>query len=279
MWFTVGPAAYPGPVRTRRITTAALATATLLTLVACAPAPEPVQPPPGVDFDYQLGGDAPLPAGAELVVRQWDGGEADAEAYSVCYVNAFQTEAEPGSPDHVDNWPPGVVKVDLEDPDWPGEHPVDISSNRQRRTAVQFVQARFEECKARGFVAVELDNLDTFTRYPDAGFDRDDAIAYATLLVEEATKLGLAVAQKNTVELLDVGRTEIGFGFAIVEECGVYDECQDFVDVYEGRVYDVEYTEAGLEAACTAIGDVAGVVLRDVALTTPDDPAYVHATC
>lgn len=261
------------------MTTAALAGALVLTLVACAPRPEPVQPPPGVGFDYQLGGDYPLPEGAELVVRQWADGEPDDEAYSVCYVNAFQTEAEPGSADHADNWPPGTVWLEGEDPAWPGEHPIDLSSNRQRRTAAEFVQARLEECRARGFDAVELDNLDTFLRYPDAPFDRDDTIAYARLLVVEATDLGLAVGQKNTVELLDIARSEIGFGFAIVEECGETEECQTFVDTYEGRVYAVEYTETGLAATCAAIGDVAGVVMRDVGLVTPDDPGYLHATC
>lgn len=266
-------------MRGAKITTAALALGLLVTVVGCSSAPEPVQPPPGVAFDYQLGGDAPLPAGVELVVRQWSSGEAAEGAYSVCYVNAFQTEAEPGHPDSAMNWPAGLVLEDLEDPEWPGEHPIDISSNRQRRIAVEFVQHRFTECVARGFDAVELDNLDTFTRYPDAPFDRDDAVAYARLLVEEATEQGLAVGQKNTPELLDVARTEIGFGFAIVEECGEYEECQAFVDTFEGRVYDVEYTDAGLAAACAQIGDVAGVVQRDPLLAPPQGPGYTYATC
>lgn len=266
-------------MRGRRRTTAALAAAALLTLAACGSAPEPVQPAPATPFDYQLGGDYPLPDGVGLVVRQWADGEADPQAYSVCYVNAFQTEATPGDPDHRDNWPPGAVWEEGEDPDWPGEHPIDISSNRQRRTAVEFVTSRFQQCVTAGFDAVELDNLDTFTRYPDAPFDRDDTIAYATLLVDAAADLGLAVGQKNTPELLDVARTEIGFGFAIVEECGVYDECQTYVDTFEGRVFDVEYTDDGLAAACEAIGDVAAVVQRDVELVTPADPGYVYGTC
>ncbi|GAB2612920.1 endo alpha-1,4 polygalactosaminidase [Pseudactinotalea suaedae] len=259
--------------------TAGLALAVGLTLAACAARPMPVQPPPGVAFDYQLGGDYPPPSGAELVVRQWSGGEADPEAYSVCYVNAFQTEAEPGHPDSELNWPEGLVLDSLEDPAWPGEHPINIDSNRQRRIAVEFVTHRFTECVARGFDAVELDNLDTFTRYPDAPFDRDDTVAYARLLVEEATDLGLAVGQKNTPELLEIARTEIGFGFAIVEECGEHDECEAFVEIFEGRVYAVEYSDAGLAAACEAIGSEAGVVQRDLQLLTPDAPDYVHATC
>lgn len=263
----------------RRTTTALAALVLLATVTACSAPPDPVQPPPGVAFDYQLGGDYPLPAGTELVVRQWADGAPDPDAYSVCYVNAFQTEARPGDPDYENNWPPGTVWEEGEDPDWPGEHPIDISNNAKRRTAVEFVSSRLEHCAQQGFDAVELDNLDTFTRYPDAPFDREDAIAYAHLLVEAATEEGLAVGQKNTPELLGVARTEIGFGFAIVEECGTYDECQPFVDTFEGRVYDVEYTADGLAAACEAIGDVGAVIQRDLELVTPDDPGYLYATC
>lgn len=251
----------------------------LACIAACSGGPDPVQPPPGVAFDYQLSGDYPLADGVGLVVRQWSDGEAEPGVYSVCYVNAFQTEAEPGSPDGVENWPDGLVWEEAEDPNWPGEHPIDISSNRQRRIAVEFLEARFRECVARGFDAVELDNLDSFTRYPDAPFDRDDAIAYARLLVEAATDLGLAVGQKNTVELLDVARTEIGFGFAIVEQCGQYDECQAYIDTFEGRVYDIEYTEEGLAAACEAIGDDVGVILRDLQLVPAGEPGHVRQTC
>ncbi|WP_420113949.1 endo alpha-1,4 polygalactosaminidase [Pseudactinotalea sp.] len=266
-------------MRGARITTAGLTLVMVLALGACASGSEPVPPPPGVGFDYQLGGDYPLPDGAGLVVRQWSGGEAAAGAYSVCYVNAFQTEAEPGHPDSATNWPDGLVLERLEDPEWPGEHPINIDSDQLRRTAVEFIQQRFTECQAQGFDAVELDNLDTFTRYPDAPFDRDDAIAYARLLVAEAADLGLAVGQKNTPELLDVARTEIGFEFAIVEQCGEYDECQQFVDTYGGRVFDVEYTDTGLVAACEVIGEVAGVVQRDLDLVAPSEVGYLHETC
>lgn len=235
-------------------------------------------PTPNVGFDYQIGG-AFAPAPSVGIVSRDRKASPSSAPYDVCYVNAFQTEATPGDPDHEDNWPPGVVWDEREDPDWPGEHPIDIGTNANRRTAAEFVNSRLEHCAQQGFDAVELDNLDTFTRYPDAPFDEQDAIAYARLLVEFAIESGLAVGQKNTPELLDVARTEIGFGFAIVEECGAYDECQPYVDTYEGRVYDVEYTAEGLAAACEAIGDVGTVIQRDRDLVTPDDPGYVFATC
>jgi len=237
--------------------------------------PEPVPPPAGAGFDYQLNGDYPLPADATVVVRQWDAEPAEG-AYSICYVNAFQTEAD--GPDGPAAWPDGTVWTGSEDPDWPGEYPIDLSTDAKRRSAAEFAATRFETCAAAGFAAVELDNLDSFSRYPGAPFDRDDAIAYATLLVEAATEVGLAVGQKNTVELLDVAE-QIGFAFAIVENCGEYDECRDYLDVYGGRVYAIEYTSEGLTAACGAVDGEYPVILRDLELTAPGHADYRRDTC
>lgn len=234
-------------------------------------------PAPGVLFDYQLGGDYALPEGAEAVVRQWDA-QPDESAYSICYVNAFQTEAEADSPDGADAWPRGTVWQDAEDPDWPGEHPIDISTAHNRRSATDFVVRRFEECVDSGFDAVELDNLDTFTRYPQAPFDRNDTIAYARQLVDAAHRLGLSVAQKNTAELLDAA-SEIGFDFAIVESCGEFGECGEFAEVYGGRVYAIEYSPEGLSTACAQANGRFAVILRDQELTTPGQPGYAFSTC
>lgn len=53
--------------------------------------PEVMLPPAGAAFDYQIGGDYPLPTGTEVVSRDWFEGSAVPTAYSICYVNAFQT--------------------------------------------------------------------------------------------------------------------------------------------------------------------------------------------
>jgi len=44
---------------------------TLLALVLALAVPPPVGPPPNAKFDYQIGGDYPLPAGVEVVSRDW----------------------------------------------------------------------------------------------------------------------------------------------------------------------------------------------------------------
>jgi hypothetical protein len=242
--------------------------------------PSPDLPPPGLGLDYQLGGDSPLPDGVGIVVRDWFEGEAADGAYSVCYVNAFQTQADDDRPDGTDSWPPEVVWRDGgEDPEWPGEYPVDLGTADERDAAAAFVATAIDTCAEKGFDAVELDNLDTFTRWPDAPFDRDDTIAYATELAALAHDAGLAVAQKNTVELLDAGPA-IGFDLAVVEECGTHDECAPFLQAYGDAVLIVEYTDGGLAAACAATaGTGAHVVRRDLDLVTPDDADYLRETC
>ena len=54
-------------------------------------------PPANGKFDYQIGGDYALPKDVEVVSRDWFAGTAPAGVYGICYVNAFQTQAnEPG---------------------------------------------------------------------------------------------------------------------------------------------------------------------------------------
>lgn len=234
-------------------------------------------PPPHAGFDYQLGGAGPVPGGVKVVARQWSAAPS-AGRYSICYVNAFQTEAEADDPDGPRGWPAAVVRLDLEDPDWPGEHPIDLTTAAKRDLAVAHVQRRLATCATAGFAAVEFDNLDAYQRYAAAGFRKADTITYARRLANAAHARGLAVGQKNTVELLGDARS-IGFDFAVAEECGTYGECGRYTATYGGRVYDIEYTDAGLRAACTAIGTTASVVRRDLGLSPAGAAGHRYATC
>jgi len=169
-------------------------------------------PPVDAGFDYQIGGDYPLPPGVTVVARDASG-RAPAGVYAICYVNAFQTQ--PGA-----RWPRELVLG--EDPAWPGERALDISTARKRDRIFRRIARIVARCAAKGFEAVELDNLDSWTRFTDAPFDRRDAVAHARRLIRRAHRLGLAVGQKNAPQL--AGR-RIGFDFAIAEECARYREC------------------------------------------------------
>lgn len=84
------------------------------------------------DFDYQIGGDYALPAGTDVVSRDWFEGSAAATTYTICYVNAFQTqpdEPDVSRPDETSAWPADLVLSELaQDPSWTGEYLIDLST-------------------------------------------------------------------------------------------------------------------------------------------------------
>jgi hypothetical protein len=224
------------------------------------------------------------------VSRDWFAGRAPRGTYAICYVNAFQTQDdEPGVTrrDERSAWPQDLVLTSLgDDPNWGGEYLIDISSADRRKRAADWIEPMIRTCKRKGFDAVEYDNLDSWTRFDDtprAGdvpFGKDAAIAFAALLARRAHWLGLAVGQKNTVELTRrQARGRIGFDFAIAEECGRWDECQRYRAVYGNRVIAIEYRRADFARTCRRVGSRISVVLRDVGVTRPGSRSYVYDSC
>ena len=270
---------------------AALIAAGVATVIAEAQdGATPAPPPANAGADYQIGGDYPLPEGVTVVLRDWFAGEPAAEpAYSICYVNAFQTQAdEPGAdrPDERSNWPRGLVLSTLgDDPEWGGEYLVDLSTAERRRAAAAWVAPMVARCAEKGFDGVEYDNLDSWTRFDGTPlarrvpFGKREALAYATLLADHAHRVGLAVAQKNTSELSRAQVARVGFDFAIAEECGRYRECGRYTRLHGDRVIAIEYRRKDFDRACAAVGDAVSVVLRDRQVTTPGSPAYAYDSC
>jgi Glycoside-hydrolase family GH114 len=275
----------------RRVIVGAVAAIIAVPSLAAPATAEAWAPPPvNAKFDYQIGGDYPLPRGASVVARDWFSGSADTRAYSICYVNAFQTQSDEARlerPDEKSNWPRDLVLEELgDDPHWGGEYLVDLSSADKRARAAEWVQPMIQTCAAKGFKAVEYDNLDSWTRFDGTPvkrwvpFGMRQAIAYAELLTDQAHALGLAVAQKNTPGLnRRQARVRIGFDFAIAESCGRYSECQDYRALYRNRVIAIEYRPRDFTRACQAVGKQASVVLRDRNVTTPRSPRYRYAAC
>ena len=233
-------------------------------------------PPVDAGFDYQIGGDYPLPAGVTVVSRDWRDGSAPDGAYAVCYANAFQTQ-----PGERRRWPRELVLTALgDDPGWPGEFAIDISTARKRVRAAGVVERMVRRCAQKGFEAVEFDNLDSWTRFGRAPFGRRDAVAYARRLVRMAHARGLAAAQKNTSQLSRrEARRRIGFDFAIAEECGRYRECARYRALYGDRVLAIEYRRRDFRRTCARIGDAVSVVLRDRDVGTPASRGYRFAAC
>ncbi len=249
----------------------------VLALAGCAPT-APAVFPAGSLADYQLGGAYPPPEGVTVVTR--DSTEQPAPGlYSICYVNGFQTQ--PGV-----EWPDDLIlRGDdgdpLVDPNWPDEHLIDISTEAKRADAAALQYPTIKACASAGFAAVEFDNLDSYTR-SGGQLTLGDAVDFATLLVDEAHRHGLAAGQKNTAELGARGRDEIGFDFAVVEECDQFAECGDFTAIYGERVIDIEYTDElrrPFDEVCADAATPASTILRDRDLSPPGSGDYVYEHC
>jgi len=243
----------------------------LLVVLGAGPASsaEVALPPTGTDLDYQLGGAGPVPDHVGIVVR--DREAEPAGGYDVCYVNAFQTQ-----PGERRFWRAreGLLLHDrgrlVVDEGW-GEWLLDLRTAAKRERSAAIVGRWIAGCARDGFDAVELDNLDSFTRSHRL-MDRADNLAFARLLVAAGHRAGLAVAQKNMAGL---DGTRLGFDLAVAEECGRYDECGRYVASYGDAVLAVEYRRQDFRAACAAYGDRLPIVLRDRDVT----PRGVHDWC
>jgi hypothetical protein len=255
-----------------------------------AQAPAVVPPPTNAGFDYQIGGDYPLPPGVTVVSRDWFSGDpAPDPAYSICYVNAFQTQAnEPGTdrPDERGNWPRKLVLAKLgDDPKWGGEYLIDIRSERKRKRAARWVQPMLSECAEKGYEAVEFDNLDSWTRFDGTPlakrvpFGKRQALAYAADLSRRSHALGLAVGQKNTADVTPRQAERTGFDFAVAEQCARFNECDTYRKVHGDLVIAIEYGRKHFEDACAEFGDRLSIVLRDRLVSTPGKSRYVFDSC
>ena len=96
------------------------------------------------------------------------------------------------------------------------------ASAENRESILSIIGPAIDGCARSGFEAVEIDNLDTWTR-----FDRINpkgAQALAPTKIKHTNRKGLAIGQKNAAEIAATAHDDWGFDFAITEECGVFEE-------------------------------------------------------
>ncbi|MEU0640951.1 endo alpha-1,4 polygalactosaminidase [Streptomyces umbrinus] len=239
------------------------------------PSPKAVRlPPVHAGFDYQIGGAYSPPAGVRIVARDRKA-EPARGLYNICYVNAFQAQ-----PDERDDWPADLLLRDKKgkvvvDGDW-DEALLDIGTPAKRERVAARINEWIDGCADKGYDAVEPDNFDSFTRSRGL-LSAADATAFIKLLSDHAHSRGLAIGQKNTVELAGQrGRT--GLDFAVAEECGEYNECGEYAEAFDDRVVVIEYTDDGFRKARSGFGDRLSIVRRDVLVSTPDSADYVRKT-
>ena len=141
-----------------------------------------------------------------------------------------------------DHFPSEVLGKDYEG--WHGEKWLDI---RQMDKLAPILLARLDLCKAKGFDAVEPDNMEIHTN--DTGFPLtyEDQLKFALWLAAESHKRGLAIGIKNAQD--QVKDLVEHFDFAITEDAFFYgwaEKMNPFIT--SGKpVFAAEYTDMNVD--------------------------------
>ena len=234
-------------------------------------------PPENAGLDYQLGGVYPPPVGVGIVSRDRNAPPA-VGLYNICYVNGFQVQPDE-EPFWLNDHPDLVLRDAGGDPiidaDW-DEMLIDVGTPEKRARVADIVGGWIDGCADAGFDAIEIDNLDSFTRSGER-LDEADAVAMMRAFADAAHARGLAIAQKNSAELVG-RRAEMGTDFVVAEECNRHDECGVYTAVYGVHVLVIEYRDVDFDEGCANFPGLS-IVLRDVDLVTPPGDPYVYDGC
>lgn len=211
--------------------------------ISPAPAKDWWRPTVGLTWQWQLTGKLNLDLQTDVIDIDLDVGQSVVDYYHgkgtkvICYVSVgsyenWRTDA--------DQFPDEILGKDYEG--WSGEKWLDI---RRIDLLAPIMLARLDECAAKGFDAVEPDNMQIWDN--DTGFPLtyEDQFHYALWLADEAHQRGLAIGQKNASDqvsdLVDV------YDFAITEDYFFYNEAESMSPyVKAGKpVFAAEYTDLG----------------------------------
>jgi hypothetical protein len=210
------------------------------------------KPAPGPTWQWQLS-DPPVDTSVEAEVYDIDLFDNDAAVVQalhaqgrkvICYISVGSRED--WRPD-AQRFPPEVLGKDYAG--WPGENWLDI---RQIDRLAPILRTRLDLCAAKGFDAVEPDNLEIYDN--DTGFPLTypDQLKYARWLADEAHGRGLAIGLKNAADMISDALPI--FDFAIAEDCFVQGWCDALLPFIQAgkAVFAAEYTDTGVDfqAAC-----------------------------
>lgn len=208
-----------------------------------------------------------------------DRGDAPAKGlYNICYVNGFQAQQSD------DDWwksqhPELVLRDDkgnpVVDPDW-DEMLLDTSTADKRQALAEIVGGWIKGCGTDGFDAIEVDNLDSYSR-SGGRLSQANNVAFMKLLSDVGHQAGLAMGQKNSTELVSKAK-DMGTDFAVAEECNRYSECGDYKAGYGDLVFVIEYRDQDFTAGCKAYPELS-IVRRDVDVSKPGSASYVYQGC
>ena len=151
----------------------------------------------------------------------------------VCYVSAGSYEDWRAD---AARFPAEVLGAALDG--WPGERWLDV---RRWDVLGPIMKARFQACRAKGFDAVDPDNVDGYANANGLGLTGSDQLAYNRRIANLAHSLGLAVGLKNDLD--QIPALVPYFDFAVNEQCAYYRECRLLTPfVQAGKpVLEIEY--------------------------------------
>ena len=211
-------------------------------------------PAPGDGWQWQLTGDLDLDVDVPIYDVDFETtSAADVAALKrqgrgvICYLSAGSWEDFRGD---ADVFPETLLGKEMAG--WPDERWLDI---RQLDQLLPIMGARMDACVAKGFDAVEPDNVDGYRNASGFSLTPDDQLAYNRAIAELAHERGLSVGLKNDLD--QVQQLAVDFDFAVNEECFRYGECDRYRPFTEAgkAVLHVEY-EGAMDfcAASTRLG-------------------------
>jgi hypothetical protein len=201
-----------------------------------------------------------------------------AGAIAVCYVDVGTLEQ--GRPDYA-QFPASVVGAGVQG--WPGENWLLVTAANQS-IILPLMKARFESwCQAKGFDAIEPDNLDAWTNITTVPATVN--VAYDLAIGQMAHALPLSIGLKNVMTDLDASQyaSFLGtFDWALNEQCFEYSECGAYTAAGSflpaGKaVFDVEYNVS--PDCATAATDHMNAQKTDLDLVGATSSGYSYAPC
>jgi hypothetical protein len=172
--------------------------------------------------------------------------------HTICYISAGTSES----------WRPDFGRFQASDKGsgvsgWAGENWLDTRSANVRAIMAARVQ---DQCAAKGFDAVEFDNVDGYDNGSGFPLTAATQVDYNTFLAQTAHGSGLAAFLKNDVG--QVPQLASQFDGAINEQCAQYGECGDYsAFLNAGKpVLQAEYAGgSGFCASANAAGRMAAL--------------------
>ncbi len=245
-------------MRTKALTISILLGSIVPLVIGCAAASHPIpqtqratpkalywQPTGQLSWQWQLSGTVDISSPAH--VYDIDGFMSTADLVTqlhargqhvVCYVSVGSWED--WRPD-AGQFPAGIIGKDYTG--WPGEKWLDI---RRLDVLGPLLEHRLDMCKAKGFDALEPDNIDGYANETGFPLTYADQLTFNRWLAEQAHQRGLSIGLKNDAE--QVPDLVSSFDWALTEDCFSQGWCAKVAPfIHAGKsVFAAEYTDTGI---------------------------------